>query len=90
MISRERLQTRFLEMIQVSSPSKKEKDMVEWLERYFTERGISFRTDEAGQGYGGNGKNLSLPAFPAHCPASLSALWPTRVRLSPAITFTLL
>lgn len=66
MISRERLQTRFLEMIQVSSPSKKEKDMVEWLERYFTERGISFRTDEAGQGYGGNGKNLV-----AHIPGTL-------------------
>ena len=35
MISQERLQSRFLEMIQVFSPSKGELPMVEWLERYF-------------------------------------------------------
>lgn len=66
MISKERLQSRFLEMIQVFSPSKGELPMVEWLERYFTERGISYRTDEAGKGYGGNGKNIV-----AHIPGNL-------------------
>lgn len=53
-------------MIQVFSPSKGEKPMVEWLKQYLTERGIAFRTDEAGQAYGGNGMNLV-----AHIPGTL-------------------
>lgn len=58
MISKERLQARFLEMIQVYSPSKGEGAMADWLERYLTERGISVQSDEAGKAYGGNGRNI--------------------------------
>lgn len=66
MISKERLQSRFLEMIQVFSPSGRELPMVQWLADYFTQRGIEFRTDEAGKAYGGNGKNLV-----AHIPGTI-------------------
>ena len=52
MISRERLQERFLEMIRIYSPSKGEKEMADWIEAYLTERGISFVSDECGKAYG--------------------------------------
>lgn len=70
MVSKERLQERFLEMIQVYSPSKGEKDMADWVESYLAARGISFVSDKAGEAYGGNGRNIvahipgDIPGFP--------------------------
>lgn len=58
MLSRERLQNQFLEMIQIYSPSKGEKSMADWIETYLQKRGISYRSDCAGQAYGGNGRNI--------------------------------
>ena len=58
MISKERLTSRFLEMIQVYSPSKGEKEMADWIEDYLAKRGISFQSDHAGEAYGGNGRNI--------------------------------
>ena len=58
MVSKERLTQRFLEMIKIYSPSKGEKEMADWIERYLTERGISFQSDHAGEAYGGNGRNI--------------------------------
>ena len=58
MISRERLVERFIKMIQIYSPSKGEKEMADFIEAYLTERGISFKSDNAGQAYGGNGRNI--------------------------------
>lgn len=58
MISRERLTQRFLDMIQIDSPSKGEKEMADYLENYLKERGISFQSDRAGEAYGGNGRNI--------------------------------
>ncbi len=58
MLSRERMQNLFLEMIQIYSPSKGEKEMADFIEAYLTKRGISFQSDNAGEGYGGNGRNI--------------------------------
>ena len=58
MISRERLVERFVKMIKIYSPSKGEKEMADFIEAYLTERGISFKSDNAGQAYGGNGRNI--------------------------------
>lgn len=58
MLSRERLQDRFIEMIKVYSPSKGEKEMADWVESWLTAHNIPFQSDNAGAGYGGNGRNI--------------------------------
>ncbi len=58
MLSRERLQNRFIDMIRVYSPSKGEKEMADWIEHWLTERNIPFKSDHAGEAYGGNGRNI--------------------------------
>lgn len=58
MLSRERLQDRFIEMIKIYSPSKGEKEMCDWLEAWLTAHSIPFQSDNAGAGYGGNGRNI--------------------------------
>ena len=58
MLSRERLQNRFIDMIRVYSPSKGEKEMADWIEHWLTERNIPSKSDHAGEAYGGNGRNI--------------------------------
>lgn len=58
MISRERFINQFIEMTQIYSPSKNEKAMCDYIEDYLTKRGISFKSDNAGAAYGGNGRNI--------------------------------
>ena len=58
MLSRERLQERFIEMIKIYSPSKGEKEMADWIENWLSERNIPFQSDNAGEAYGGNGRNI--------------------------------
>ena len=58
MLSRERMQERFLELVQIYSPSGGEKEQCRWLMDYFKERGIEASIDEAGKAYGGNGGNI--------------------------------
>ena len=58
MLSRERMQERFLELVQIYSPSGGEKEQCQWLMDYFKERGIEASIDEAGKAYGGNGGNI--------------------------------
>lgn len=58
MLSRERMQNLFLEMIQIYSPSKGEKEMADFIETWLSKRGIEFKSDRAGEGYGGNGRNI--------------------------------
>lgn len=53
MLSRERLQERFIEMIKIYSPSKGEKEMADWIENWLRERNIPFQSDHAGEAYGG-------------------------------------
>ena len=58
MLSRERLQERFIEMIKIYSPSKGEKEMADWIENWLRERNIPFQSDHAGEAYGGNVRNI--------------------------------
>lgn len=58
MLSRERMQERFLELVQIYSPSGGEMEQCQWLMDYFKERGIEASIDEAGKAYGGNGGNI--------------------------------
>lgn len=58
MLSKERMIDRFLQMVQIYSPSKGEKEMADWLEQYLAERNIEFWSDQAGEAYGGNGRNI--------------------------------
>lgn len=58
MLSQERLQKRFIEMIKIYSPSKGEKEIADYLEAYLKERNIPFQSDNAGEAYGGNGRNI--------------------------------
>jgi len=58
MLSRERMQERFLELVQIYSPSGGEKEQCQWLMDYFKERGIEASIDEAGKAYGGDGGNI--------------------------------
>lgn len=58
MLSRERLQNNFIEMCKIYSPSKGEKEMADWVENWLTAHNIPFQSDNAGAGYGGNGRNI--------------------------------
>ena len=58
MLNRERLQDRFIEMVKIYSPSKGEKEMADWVESWLSAHGIPFQSDNAGAGYGGNGRNI--------------------------------
>lgn len=84
MISRDRLQALFLEMIQIYSPSKGEKDMADWIEAYLAKRGISFVSDNCGKAYGGNGRNIvahipgDLPGIPLGFMAHLDQIEPCK------------
>ena len=71
MLSRERLQERFIEMIKIYSPSKGEKEMADWIENWLRERNIPFQSDHAGEAYGGNGRR--------NVPLDLQHIW---IRLS--------
>lgn len=69
MLSRERLEKTFLDLIHVYSPSKKEAAMVTWLEHYFKTRNIEYKKDNAGAAYGGTGCNIV-----AHIPGTLKGM----------------
>lgn len=58
MLSRERLQNCFLELIKIYSPSSNEKEQCQWLMDYLGKKGIEASIDEAGKAYGGNGGNI--------------------------------
>ena len=81
MLSRERMQERFLELVQIYSPSGGEMEQCQWLMDYFKERGIEASIDEAGKAYGGNGGNIIAHVKGEHVILP-SALWPIWTRLS--------
>lgn len=81
MLSRERMQERFLELVQIYSPSGGEKEQCQWLMNYFKERGIEASIDEAGKAYGETAEILSLMSRASHVILP-SALWLIWTRLS--------
>ena len=48
MVNRDRLVNNFIEMVKVDSPSKKEREMANWLVSYLKERNIEAVIDNAG------------------------------------------
>ena len=58
MVNRDRLVNNFIEMVKVDSPSKKEREMANWLVNYLKERNIEAVIDNAGDKIGGNCGNL--------------------------------
>ena len=58
MVDRNRLVNNFIEMVKVDSPSKKEREMANWLVSYLKERNIEDVIDNAGDKIGGNCGNL--------------------------------
>ena len=58
MVNRDRLVNNFIEMVKVDSPSKKEREMANWLVSYLKERNIEAVIDNAGDKIGGNCGNL--------------------------------
>ena len=81
MLSRERMQNLFLEMIQIYSPSKGEKDMADFIEAYLAKRGIQFQSDNAGETEG-----ILWPTFRGQRRGFLWDLRRTWTRLSHAGT----
>lgn len=75
MLSKDRMLENFLKMIQIYSPSRGEKEMADYLEDYLTQRGIAFQSDNAGAGYGGNGRNIvaHIPGTQAGIPLGFCA-----------------
>lgn len=71
MLSRERLQNCFLELIKIYSPSGNEKEQCQWLMDYLRKRGIEASIDEAGAAYGGNGGNIIAHVKGEPCPSPI-------------------
>jgi len=75
MISKQRLLDRFVEMVQVDSPSREEKPMADWLMNYLKNKGIEATIDDAGSKYGGNSGNIVayIPGKPGEMPLCFAA-----------------
>jgi len=58
MIDRERLLQTFLDLVRISSPSKQERGVADYLKERLTEAGFEVREDDAGTKLGGNAGNL--------------------------------
>lgn len=75
MLSRERLQERFIQLAKIYSPSKGEKEICDFIMAYLGARGIQANIDCAGEKYGGNGGNITavIPGNAAGEPLCFSA-----------------
>lgn len=60
MLNKSRLLSNLIEMINIDSVSFEEKDMADWLDNYFKQRGIEVYRDNAGDSIGGNAGNLLI------------------------------
>ncbi|WP_195254323.1 M20/M25/M40 family metallo-hydrolase [Merdimmobilis hominis] len=59
-LNKKRLLDTLCEMIRIDSVSLHEKEMADWLEAYFKNRGFDVYRDEAGKNFGSNGGNLLI------------------------------
>lgn len=65
--NQQRMLDRLVEMIKIDSVSFEEKEMSDYLEKYWTERGLEVYRDQAGAKFGGNGSNI-LVHIPGNMP----------------------
>ncbi|HEX8097644.1 MAG TPA: hypothetical protein VF507_06390, partial [Pyrinomonadaceae bacterium] len=58
MINRERIKNLLLELVQIPSHSRKERDVAERIKHYCEEMGAEVEVDDAGEKVGGNSGNV--------------------------------
>src|SRR6266849_4097558 len=58
MINQERIKNLLLELVQIDSHSRKERDVAECLKKYCEEMGAQVEIDDAGRAVGGNSGNV--------------------------------
>lgn len=58
MVNETRLVNNFLDMVKISSPSLKEREMADYLKRVLTEMGLTVEEDNTGEIIGGNSGNI--------------------------------
>src|SRR2546423_14017399 len=63
MINQERIKNLLLELVQIDSHSRKERDVAERIKKYCEEMGAQVEIDEAGRAVGGNSRNV-IARFP--------------------------
>ncbi len=66
MINEARLVQLFLDLCNINSPSRQERDVVEWTKGFLTQHGLRWEEDNAGEIIGGNANNLIV-----HVPGNL-------------------
>jgi tripeptide aminopeptidase len=69
MINQERIKNLLLELVQIDSVSRKERDVAERIKKYCEEMGATVEIDDAGSKVGGNSGNV-IARFPGTLPAA--------------------
>ena len=73
MINQERIKNLLLELVQIDSHSRKERDVAERLRKYCEEMGAQVEIDDAGSAVGGNSGNV-IARFPGTIPNTASIM----------------
>ena len=73
MINQERIKNLLLELVQIDSHSRKERDVAERLKKYCEEMGAQVEIDDAGRAVGGNTGNV-IARFPGTIPGAESIM----------------
>ena len=73
MINQERIKKLLLELVQIDSHSRKERDVAERIKKYCEEMGATVEIDDAGEKVGGNSGNL-IARFPGTIPGAETIL----------------
>ena len=83
MINHERIKNLLLELVQIDSHSRKERDVAQCLKKYCEEMGAQVEIDDAGEKVGGNTGNV-IARFPGTIPGADSTT--TSVSTAPGFT----
>ena len=73
MINQERIKNLLLELVQIDSHSRKERDVAERIKKYCEEMGAQVEIDDAGEKVGGNSGNV-IARFPGTIPGAESIM----------------
>src|SRR5205814_4707074 len=73
MINQERIKNLLLELVQIDSHSRKEREVAERIKKYCEEMGAQVEIDDAGEAVGGNSGNV-IARFPGTIPGADSIM----------------
>ena len=73
MVNQERIKELLLELVQIDSHSRKERDVAERIKKYCEEMGAQVEIDDAGAAVGGNSGNV-IARFPGTIPQAASIM----------------